>query len=194
MKMSALRNLLKEETIGEVTIAAAGGHPRKKQRVDGKAQTCKRVHFGGASIWAVDRIADIDVPFVWWSDEELRGNRRCDLQWFDPGDSRYREQLFEGLAISLGRVYPSDVVCLALAEHPLRGLERGLVPCFRERKKIILVKTLEAQSVVNTLAEDRKQHEKHLLALHYSKLALPSCLFAQLLARGDAMVASRLNA
>ena len=85
---------------------------------------------------------------------------------------------------------------MCLADSPLRGLEREMTPCFRQRKKHVVANVLQSQkALLAWKSNNAKDAHKgaQVLANHYRKLALPASKFAQLLAQGDAQVVANMQ-
>lgn len=167
----------------------------KKQRT--KAHNKKRVRFGHEHVHEVARVEATDVPSLWYSPQEYYHNRRCDAHWvsfYTHCDDSYKQQLFQVLGVACGKAAPARDPLVALADSQMRGLEREMTPCFRQRKRQVVANVLQSQAALtawkNTSGSNKCAHKgAEILAAHYRKLALPAARFARLLAQGDALLA-----
>ncbi|CAB9525417.1 expressed unknown protein [Seminavis robusta] len=176
----------------------------------------KRVHFSDfdeddtprEQVHIVPRVSAEDAPAVWYTLREMQQGRQQDSHWLkffscykQPRDA-YKQQLFQVLGTACGAV-PEDMrVNAELANSPVRGLEREMAPCFRQRKRQVIANVLESQRALREWHQSNNNTDNkdmidmkgaELMAAHYQKLTLPAVRFAQLLAQGDAQVAQRLD-
>ena len=204
-----------------------------------KQRTNKRVHFSmetdhdvestpvTTEIRIVPRVAEEDIPQVWFSHDDFQYTRYHDAQWihyyrhlddYHPHimDTEvenheqlkeqhgphftYKQDLLQVLGAACGKHLSAsddgvEAATFALADSAMRGLEREMSPCFRQRKKQVVANVLTSQQALvqwrnNNSKLDAKAAYKYtakILGTHYRKLAQPACTFAQLLGQGDAL-------
>jgi hypothetical protein len=200
------------------------GPSQKKRRLNRKPQ--KRVHFCAerddqntveqqqiqTEIHEIERVDEMDIPNVWWTQEEMNHHRYCDgylIHFYSRCDA-YMNQLLQLLGMACGK-HTNDSHCngitassttaraaFVISHCDARGLEREMVPCFRQRKKHVVANVLKSQASLRTwkgskqaTTADNKNAKPddfaaQVLASHYRKLAQPAIRFACLLAQGDA--------
>lgn len=169
--------------------------PEKKQRV---LREKKSVHFHNLVLVAfVGSVEDVDAPNVWYSSADMRASKQRDQKMI-------REQLTEDFGEALVDVLEATMTtssspslkpqsCAAVAQSPFRGLEREMLPCFRQRKRQVAANVLKSQAALRAWKvlhpEKPADHTAMILATHCRRLARPSKQFARLLAQADAMAA-----
>ena len=171
--------------------------PDKKQRT-----VKKSVRFNSIVHFAVVECVDpVDAPKVWYSKEEFRLAKRRDQQLVrEELNAAFGEALVDVLEATTSSSSDShSSVGLkpqsrhAIAHSPFRGLERELLPCFRQRKRQVMANILKSQATLKAWKELHPEkpadHTAMILAGHCRKLARASQRFARLLAQADAMAA-----
>lgn len=153
--------------------------PRKKQvRFAPLRATC-----------TVPRVEDYEKTSVWWSDDELATNRRLDkelVHYYNVNDDSYRKYLKLASGMALGKLAPMERVVMALANSPLRGMERKVMVNFQTRLKLVVSLVVQNQKAWRAMGCKAGNDPDQALAARCSKLALPAVNFAQLIATGDA--------
>lgn len=83
---------------------------------------------------------------------------------------------------------PSATVAAALSivcNSPARGLEKEVMSCVRQRRKLVIQTFLKSQIVVKAA---HPSDQEAALCHHYRLLARPACRLARWIAQGDALV------
>ncbi|CAB9500841.1 expressed unknown protein [Seminavis robusta] len=169
----------------------------------------KQVHFGSfgddsipphEQVHIFPRISALDASAVWYSNEEFRHTRQCDAHWvkffshYNQPREAYQQQLFQVLGAACGKLQHNNRANAQLANSPMRGLEREMSYCFRQRRKHVIANVLQSQKALNAWKKssnadkDKSGKGAEMIASHYRSLALPSTKFAQLMAQGDALI------
>jgi hypothetical protein len=78
-----------------------------------------------------------------------------------------------------------SIVC----NSPARGLEKEVMACVRQRRKLVIQTFLKSQMAVKAAAPPTDQEAT--LAHHYIQLARPACRLARWIAQGDALVIAK---
>jgi hypothetical protein len=86
-----------------------------------------------------------------------------------------------------------------ISNSPARGLEREMLPCFRQRRKEAIRSFLKSQMALQSwrCPEGRgfsPDFQQRALSEYYQKLSRPAAYLAQLLGEGDAMVCTTVRA
>lgn len=178
-------------------IGGTGGGCRKLRRVSIQ----KTVRFAPVlnHAYVFPRIPEEEKHLIWYNSKEVQCIQRCNsynVQHIaQGGDGTYRNNLLMLVGVTCGRVpITSDDArnsCLAIANSPLRGLERDTIKCFRQRQRRVVANVLQTQASCKAWKggdadKDAKNFVSSTMAAHYSRVAAPAAKFARLLAVGDA--------
>ena len=208
-------NKLKRILSNSTNIMASNSssiRPLKKRKLSESTSSCtteakpkKQVRFQEEpQIYTYDRVEAYDVPLVWLTREEMQCNRYHDGQWIQcySGYDPYLNDLLQLLGMACGKSVTSFDTATEVADAQVRGLEREISPCFRQRKRQVVANVLRSQAALKAWKEKRCQEQDDpnaddfaakVLSRHYRKLAQPSVRFARLLAQGDAQVVVKLD-
>lgn len=163
--------------------------PDKKQRLVRKCVCFNDI----VNVAVVDRVDESEAANVWFSKEDLREAVRRDQRDVARLTPSYAEVLVDVLeAVTASSNTQLTPHCrAALAE--IRGLERDMLPCFRQRRRRVMQNVLNSQTSLvawkKANPDKPSHHTIHILATHCKKLSRPAQRFARLLAQADATAA-----